>query len=161
MWKIHVLLNVLKTLFSTYLDWVFSWFLNLQLDYSWFLILDSWNLNLETRFLNREIKFPLDSRSVLDSILNSFSWAFCHHLCYHQNSLNQSWFNIMKLASTTMLTKLKWSPPYDFQASHACLEFPVLFHSYGPDLDATVNYHWTSHWMHSSLLVKLLRQSLS
>lgn len=71
-----------EKLFCTYLDWVFSWFLNLDLDYSWFLILETWNL-------------ILDSWIVLDSILKSFSWAFCHHLCYHQNTLNQSWFIIM------------------------------------------------------------------
>ena len=51
-------------------------------------------------FLNLEIKFLFDSWIVLDSILKSFSWDFCHHLCYHQNNLNQSGFNIMKLAST-------------------------------------------------------------
>ena len=51
LWKLLVLLNVFeKNFFSTYLDWVFSWFLNLEswswlflnLDYSWILIL--WNL---------------------------------------------------------------------------------------------------------------------
>ena len=71
-----------EKLFSSYLD---SWILSLE---SWNLILESWN------------QISLDSWSVLDSILISFSWAFCHHLCYHQNSLNQSWFIIMKLAST-------------------------------------------------------------
>jgi len=27
--------------------------------------------------------------NLVDSILKSLSWAFCHHLCYHQNNLNQ------------------------------------------------------------------------
>ena len=52
LWKLLVLLNILKNFFSTYLDWVFSWFLNLDLDYSWILILETWFLNLESWFLN-------------------------------------------------------------------------------------------------------------
>ena len=100
--------QVLKKLFNTYLNWTFSWFLNLDFD--------SWNLNLETWFLILEIKFPFEPWSVLDSILNSFFDSWDHHLCYHElflifalyvitfviikTSLNQSWF-IMKLASTT------------------------------------------------------------
>ena len=73
----------LKNLFNTSLV-KSSWFLllNLEFIFSWILKSNfSWFLKL------------------VDSILKSFSWAFCHHLCYHQNSLNQSWF-IMKLAST-------------------------------------------------------------
>ena len=46
LWKLLVLLNVLKNFFSTYLDWVFSWFLNLDHDYSWISILETWFLNL-------------------------------------------------------------------------------------------------------------------
>ena len=52
-----------------------------------FFILDSWNFKLDSWN-----QISLDSWIVLDSILKSFSWAFCHLLCYHQNTLNQSWF---------------------------------------------------------------------
>ena len=80
-------------LIESFLD---SWIFNLIILDSWFLKLESWNLILESWN-----QISLDSWSVLDSILNSFSWAFCHHLCYHKKSLNQSWFIIiMKLAST-------------------------------------------------------------
>ena len=47
LWKLIVLLNVLKNFFNTYLDWFFSWFLNLE---SWILILETWFL--KTSFLN-------------------------------------------------------------------------------------------------------------
>ena len=124
MWKIHVLLNVLKNFLVLILIESFhdSWIFNL-------IILDSWFLILETWFLNLEIKFPLNSWSVLDSILNAFSWAFCHHLCYHQNSLNQSWFNILKLASTIshflMMTTLKSRNTYThFSLVDHSLDFP-------------------------------------
>ena len=83
-----MLLNILKNflvliLIESFID---SWILSLE---SWFLNLESWFLKLETWNL------ILDSWIVLDSILKSFSWAFCHHLCYHQTTLNQSWFIIM------------------------------------------------------------------
>jgi len=92
-----VLLNVLKKNLVLILieSFLYSWIFNLIILDSWFLKLESWNLILESW-----IQISLDSWSVLDSILNSFSWAFCHHLCYHQNSLNQFWFIIMKFAST-------------------------------------------------------------
>jgi len=69
---------------------------------SWFFLmsfLESWNqllLNLESSwclFLNLEINLDLE---LVDSILTSFFWAFCHH----QNYLIHTWFIIMKLAST-------------------------------------------------------------
>ena len=126
MWKIHVLLNNLKIFLvrisiESFLD---SWIFNLIILDSWFLKLESWNLILESWN-----QISLDSWSVLDSILNSFSWAFCHHLCYHQNSLNQSWFIIMKLASTIspflMMTTLKSRNTYThfFLVDHS-LNFP-------------------------------------
>jgi len=59
LWILLVLLNVLENFLSTYLDWVFPCFLNLEfwililiILESWFLKLDSWILILETWFLN-------------------------------------------------------------------------------------------------------------
>jgi len=123
-----VLLSFWKKLFNTYLDWVFSWFLNLK---SWILILilgtlilkldsilnsffDSWDhhllsWSLKCTWFNLElILWFLRSSSLLSLSVLDF-WAFCHHLCYHQNSLNQSWF-IMKLASTKNTSKITWTP---------------------------------------------------
>ena len=80
-----------KKRFSTYLDCFFSWFLNLEFWILFLIILDSW----KTWNLKLLLNLSLDSWIVLDSILKSFSWAFCHHLCYHQTTLNQSWFIIM------------------------------------------------------------------
>ena len=63
----------LKNLYNTTLVRS-SWFLllNLKFIFSWILKSNfSWFLKL------------------VDSILKSFSWAFYHHLCYHQNYLNQ------------------------------------------------------------------------
>jgi len=50
LWKLLVLLNVLKKFFNTYLDLFFSWFLDPDLDYSWILIIETWFL--KTWFLN-------------------------------------------------------------------------------------------------------------
>jgi len=60
-------------------------------------LLDFFSWTLNSSFLESWNQTSLDSWILF---LKSFSWSFCHHLCYHQNSLNQSWFNIMKLAST-------------------------------------------------------------
>ena len=57
-------------------------------------LLDFFSWNLNSSFLESWNQTSLDSW-IVDSILKSFSWAFCHHLCYHQNTLNQSWFIIM------------------------------------------------------------------
>ena len=76
---------------SSFDSWIFeSWI--------WILIiLESWILNLlDEAFSNFLLNLSVNSWIRLDSILKSFSWAFCHHLCYHQNILNQSWFIIMK-----------------------------------------------------------------
>ena len=100
LWKLLVLLNVLKNfliliLIKSSLDsWIFeSWILIL-------IILESWN-----QIYSWSLKC---SHSWMSSSLLSWSdldfWAFCHHLCYHQNSLNQSLF-IMKLASTKTNTR--------------------------------------------------------
>ena len=43
--------------------------------------------------------------------------------------------------------------PCDFHVSLACLEYPDLFHSCGPDTDAIENYQ-TSHWTHDFWIVK-------
>ena len=81
--KNHVLFKVLKKLFNTYLDWVFSWFLNLDLDSwnlePWILILDSWIL-LESWILLDSLDFLLESWIVLDSYLELlncywFTWV--------------------------------------------------------------------------------------
>ena len=104
--KILVLLSFWKNfliliLIESFLD---SWILSIE-SWSWFLELESWNLILEINFLlNLEVFLTQSwTHSWMSSSLLSWSvldfWAFCHHLCYHQNSLNQSWF-IMKLAST-------------------------------------------------------------
>ena len=111
--KIHVLLSFWKTF--SYLSWLIlhlileSWVLNLE-SWSWFLELESWNLILDSwnqtsiwtlkcSWFNLElILWFLRSSSLLSWSVLDF-WAFCHHLYYHQNSLNQFWF-IMKLAST-------------------------------------------------------------
>ena len=107
--KIHVLLSFWKNflmliLIESSLDsWIlslesWSWFLELE---SWNFILDSWNQisfwTLKCSWFNLElILWFLRSSSLLSWGILDF-WAFCHHLCYHQNSLNQAWF-IMKLA---------------------------------------------------------------
>jgi len=63
--------------------------------------LESWNqllLNLEFSWfplMNLEINLDL---KLVDSILKSFFWAFCHH----QNYLIHTWIIIMKLASTAL-----------------------------------------------------------
>jgi len=101
LWKIHVLLNVLKTflvliLIESFLD---SWIFNLIILDSWFLKLKSWN---------------------------SFSWAFC----YHQNSLNQSWFNIMKLASIATTSSSSAATSFLFLVTttlHSSLGFFSVF----------------------------------
>ena len=69
--KTHVLFKVLKKLFNTYLDWVFSSFLNLE---SWILILILEILNLESWFLS--LDFLLESWILLDSYLEllNCSW---------------------------------------------------------------------------------------
>ena len=36
--------------------------------------------------------------------------------------------------------KIEEVPPCDFQVSLACSEYSYLFHSCGPDVDATKNY---------------------
>jgi len=93
----------------------FSWFLNcswLNLEIillgflSSSLLSSNWNLKL---LLN----LSLNSWIVLDSILKSFSWAFCHHLCYHHNTLNQSWFIIIKQWSLLLHPMLKGAN-YDY-----------------------------------------------
>ena len=120
LWKLLVLLNVLKNfliliLIKSSLDsWIFeSWILIL-------IILESWI------FL---MKLSLDSWIVLDSILKSFSWAFCHHLCYHQNTLNQSWFIIMKQWSLLLhsLLCLLFFSFLSFAYSHFSFFFLSLF----------------------------------
>ena len=88
-------------------SFLYSWILSLE-SWSWFfgtwiLKLDSWNQisswSLKCIWFSLElILWFLKSSSLLSWSVLDF-WAFCHHLCYHQNSLNQSWF-IMKLAST-------------------------------------------------------------
>ena len=86
-----------EKLFNTYLDWVFSSFLNLE---SWILILILEILNLESWFLI--LGFLLESWVLLDSFLKLltcswftwdvlwFTWVvlwsfelFGHHLCHH------------------------------------------------------------------------------
>jgi len=108
--KIHVLLGFWKKLFNTYLDWVFSWFLNLE---SWILILilGTWILNLETWFLILEFNFSLDPWSVLDSILNSFFDSWDHHLCYHELFLTFKLFVIIFVIIKTLWINLdsSWS----------------------------------------------------
>ena len=93
--KTHVLFKVLKKLFNTYLDWVFSSFLNLE---PWILILILEILNLESWFLS--LDSLLESWILLDSYLEllNCSWLifelfvitfviiFCYHHCYHQNT---------------------------------------------------------------------------
>jgi len=81
-WKIFFNTSLVKS-------WLVAfWFLLLNFDSSWCLF---FNLDLE----------------LVDSILTSLFWAFCHH----QNYLNHTWFIIMKLASTIspflMMTTLK------------------------------------------------------
>ncbi len=99
LWKLLVLLNVLENFFSTYLDWVFFWFLNLDLDSwhlePWILILD-WFLNLDLDSWHLEpwiliLDFRLSSWVLNSSWFLSWTlelflidlWAFCHHLCRH------------------------------------------------------------------------------
>jgi len=102
LWKLLVLLNVLKNfliliLIKSSLDsWIFeSWILIL-------IILKSWILKSNFLLILEVFLTQSWTHSWMSSSLLSWSdldfWAFCHHLCYHQNSLNQSWF-IMKLAS--------------------------------------------------------------
>ena len=95
--KIHVLLSFWKNfliliLIESSLDsWIlslesWSWFLELE---SWNLILDSWNQisfwTLKCSWFNLElILWFLRSSSLLSWSVLDF-WAFCHHLCYHQN----------------------------------------------------------------------------
>ena len=74
---------------------------------SWFLLLNleiKLLLNLESSWFNLDLE-------LVDSILKSFSWAFCHHFCYHQNYLNQldssSWsllllFQFTRLSQPTL-----------------------------------------------------------
>jgi len=124
LWKLLVLLNVLKNfliliLIKSSLDsWMFeSWILIL-------IILESWI------FL---MKLSRDSCIVLDSILKSFSWAFCHHLCYHQNTLNQSWF--INMNQSWFIIMKQWSlllqsPPFWWwqlwnQETHTHTLFPI------------------------------------
>jgi len=60
-----------EKLFSTYLNWVFSWFLNLE---SWILILiilESWNLILESLLL--EICLTLDSFGIIKITLEDIA----------------------------------------------------------------------------------------
>ena len=66
----------------------FSWILNSSFLESWFFLmsfLESWNqllLNLESSWfllMNLEINLDLE---LVDSILKSFFWAFCHHQNY-------------------------------------------------------------------------------
>ena len=87
LWKLLVLLNVLKNLFSTYLDWVFSWFLNLE---SWILIL----IILESWFLKLDWILKLDYSWILilwNLILEAF-W-----LLILWNLLNSWFFGIIKI----------------------------------------------------------------
>ena len=87
MWKILVLLNVLKNFFSIYLDWVFSWFLNLE---SWILIL----IILESWFLKLDWILKLDYSWILilwNLILEAF-W-----LLILWNLLNSWFFGIIKI----------------------------------------------------------------
>ena len=96
----------LKNLFQYFPLWnlldFFSWILNSSSLESWFFLmsfLESWNqllLNLESSWfllMNLEINLDLE---LVDSILKSFFWAFCHH----QNYLIHTWIIIMKLSST-------------------------------------------------------------
>ena len=122
--KIHVLLSFWKNfliliLIESSLD---SWNFNLE-SWSWFLELESLKLILDYRnqisswtlkcsWFNLEL--ILWFLKIIIFVIMKCSWllsyAFCHHLCYHQDSLNRSWF-IMKLASTIspflMMTTLK------------------------------------------------------
>jgi len=109
LWKL-VLLNVLKfflilILIKSSLDsWIFeSWILILIILESWILNIDSWFLKSNFLLIFEVFLTQSWTHSWVSLSLLSWSdldfWAFCHHLCYHQNSLNQSWF-IMKLAST-------------------------------------------------------------
>jgi len=99
LWKLLVLLNVLKNFFSTYLGWVFSWFLNLE---SWILILiirESWFLKLDSWILN------LDSWNLILEYLD-FAWFLI--LWHHQNNLGRHWFHRLPKRIQTFFCSL-WS----------------------------------------------------
>ena len=127
MWKLLVLLNVLINFLililikSSLYSWIFeSWILIL-------IILESWIF-----LMNLEINLDLELN--LEIIL----WAFCHH----QNFLNQSWFIIMKFASTIspffMMTTLESRNTYTF--------FFLVDHSlnspYSPPLFLSLSFTW-------------------
>ena len=104
LWKLLVLLNILKNFLilifikSSFDSWIFeSWIFILIILESWFLK-SNFLLILEV-FLTQSWTHSWMSSSLLSWSDLDF-WAFCHHLCYHQNSLNQSWF-IMKLSFYT------------------------------------------------------------
>ena len=113
LWKLLVLLNILKNFLilifikSSFDSWIFeSWIFILIILESWFLK-SNFLLILEV-FLTQSWTHSWMSSSLLSWSDLEF-WAFCHHLCYHQNSLNQSWL-IMMLASTRNLTSFSLSP---------------------------------------------------
>ena len=92
MWKIHVLLNVLKNFLVLILIESFhdSWIFNLIIFYSWFLKLESWILKsnfswfLKCSWLNLElILLSFLSSSLLSSKLLESILIYHHEACFY------------------------------------------------------------------------------
>ena len=92
-WEKSCAIQFLRKTFHTYLDWAFSWFLNLE---SWILILILEILNLEFFLIHLscsliDLWFTWVLWLIFELFVITFVIIFCYHHCYHQNTFDSSW----------------------------------------------------------------------
>ena len=118
-----------------------SWIFSLE-SWSWFLELESWNLILVSwnQISSWTLKCSWFNLELILWFLRSFDlWAFCHHLCHHQN-FSESFLIHHEACFYTVIMEVAYGRYASIFTIHDLKALTLHLKSFSPNLNSDFLY---------------------